>query len=90
MELTVGVEDSRVRIQVNDSGCGIAEQDLPHIFERYWTTRMTADDSPRPSISSGLGFAIVRRILELHGSSINVRSALQRGTEFSFALPAAG
>jgi len=94
VELTVCAEGSRVRVRVSDSGCGIAEQDLPHIFERYWTSRMTADDSTQPSISSGLGLglglAIVRRILELHGSSINVRSALQRGTEFSFALPAAG
>ena len=86
VELTVSVEGSRVRVRVNDSGCGIAEQDLPYIFERYWTTRMTAADATQPSVSSGLGLAIVRRILELHGSSIHVRSALQRGTEFSFAL----
>lgn len=87
--LTVSTEGSRVRVRVNDNGCGIAEQDLPHIFDRYWTTGVAEANSNQPSISSGLGLAIVRRILELHGSSIHVRSALQRGTEFSFALPAA-
>ena len=89
VELTVGVEGSRVRIQVNDSGCGIAEQDLPHIFERYWTTRMTADDSPRPSHQQWPGPGDCRRILELHGSSINVRqrySAAPSSALFLFLL----
>ena len=42
-----------------------------------------------PSHSAGLGLAIVKRIVELHGSAIRVRSALQQGTTFEFALPQA-
>ena len=89
VELTVSVEAERVQICVNDNGCGIAAQDLPHIFERYWTTRMETDETAKPSTSGGLGLAISRRILELHGSTIGVQSTQQRGTEFSFALPMA-
>jgi two-component system, OmpR family, sensor kinase len=88
VELSVRAEAGRVQIRVSDNGQGIPEKDLPHIFERYWTTHISNDDVARPSTSIGLGLAIVRRILDLHGSTIGVRSTLQQGTEFSFALPA--
>lgn len=85
--LSVRTDGDRVRVRVCDTGCGIAPEDLPYIFERYWT-RQRPDDGQhhRPGASSGLGLAIVRKILSLHDSDIEVHSQLTRGTEFAFAL----
>ena len=94
VELTVQAKGATVQVHVRDNGQGIAAADLPHIFERYWTTQgarndgaRAADDATGPASSSGIGLAIVRRILELHGSRIVVSSAPSEGTEFRFALP---
>jgi two-component system, OmpR family, sensor kinase len=75
-------------LKISDTGAGIAAEHLPHIFERYWRAgdAQPQDTSAR---SAGLGLAIVKRIVELHGSVIRVRSALQQGTTFEFALPQA-
>jgi len=69
-----------VEIEVRDTGPGIAEQDLPRIFEAGFTTR--------PG-SSGLGLAVCRRILEQHGGRIAVESRLGHGATFRLTLPAA-
>lgn len=70
--------------QISDSGSGISEDALPHIFERFYQ----ADRSRTIDASSaGLGLAIVKRILELHHSEIRVASSASAGTTFSFALP---
>jgi signal transduction histidine kinase len=75
-------------LRISDTGAGIAAEHLPHIFERYWRAGdVQVQDTA--SHSAGLGLAIVKRIVELHGSAIRVRSALQQGTTFEFALPQA-
>lgn len=76
--------DERIHIQVKDNGIGIAEHDLPYIFDRFYRT-----DKARSSSSggSGLGLAIVKRILEAHGEQIAVQSEIGKGTVFSFSLP---
>ncbi len=96
VELAVHAQGETVLVRVADDGRGIAPSDLPHVFERYWTTRSTitpeqapvASGSHRPAVSSGLGLAIARRIVELHGGSISVRSGERQGSEFTFSLPA--
>jgi signal transduction histidine kinase len=88
VELMVSAAGSAVHVQVRDNGHGIPSADLPHIFERYWT-KPAPDVDAASAQSTGLGLAIARRILELHGSRIEVRSAPQSGTEFHFGLPAA-
>jgi two-component system, OmpR family, sensor kinase len=75
-------------LKISDTGAGIAAEHLPHIFERYWRAG-EAQAQDTSSHSAGLGLAIVKRIVELHGSAIRVRSALQQGTTFEFALPQA-
>ena len=88
VELALQIQGAHVLVRVKDNGQGIASQDLPHIFERYWSKRDPADEAASaPSAAAGLGLAIVKRILALHGSQIAVSSALREGTEFSFALP---
>lgn len=71
-------------IEVRDSGPGIPEAELPRIFERFY--RGTNVGEARAS-GSGLGLAIARSIVEMHGGSIEVVSAVGRGTSFRAHLP---
>ena len=76
-----------VQTCVTDTGEGIAAEDLPRIFERYY--RPSEGHAGRAEGSgAGLGLAIATRILELHGSHFEVRSTLGQGTVFSFKLQA--
>ena len=76
----------RVKIAVKDTGQGIAEADLPHVFERFWRSGLATD---RNSRGSGVGLAISRRLVELQGGSMNVESELGKGSTFSFFLKVA-
>ena len=75
-----------VWISVIDTGVGIAEDDLPYIFERFWRA-----DPSRSSHSggTGIGLAIARRLVELQGGHIEVKSELGKGSTFRFCLPLA-
>lgn len=76
--------DDSVTVQVKDNGCGIAEKELPLIFERFYRPEKSRQQS---SGGAGLGLAISKRILELHGSTIQAFSKINQGTEFRFHLP---
>nr|WP_211718042.1 ATP-binding protein [Nocardiopsis sp. MG754419] len=78
---------SQVVIQVADTGVGIAEEDLPHVFDRFWRADRSRN---RRTGGSGLGLAIVRGLVELHGGSVAARSTLGEGTAFTLRLPLAG
>ncbi len=78
----------KVQVSLSDNGEGIAAKDLPFLFERYY---QSSEHKGRSTIgSAGLGLSIVKRILELHGATIQVHSAPAAGTSFSFALPMPG
>jgi signal transduction histidine kinase len=89
-EIVVGIEAGAgvLNVSVADTGTGIAQEHLPHIFERYWRADDASDTVP--GSSAGLGLAIVKRILDLHGCVVRVRSELARGTCIEFGLPQAG
>ncbi len=72
-----------VRCSISDTGEGIAEQDIPHVFNRFFHVR---DNKQDELTSTGLGLAIVKRILDLHFSRIKVESRLHQGTTFAFEL----
>ncbi len=76
-------EPGQVRIFVVDTGCGIAEEHISRIFERFY--RVDKDRS-RDAGGTGLGLAIVKHIVEAHGSHVDVESTPGRGSTFSFAL----
>ena len=73
----------RVRFAVRDSGQGISEDNLPHIFDRFWQARHAT------RTGAGLGLAIVRGIVEAHDGTISAASELGKGTDIAFELPAA-
>jgi signal transduction histidine kinase len=73
-----------VAVAIQDTGCGIAQADLEHVFDRFYRAENATQESTN---SAGLGLAIVRKILDLHGSRITVSSQLERGTCFEFDLP---
>ena len=75
-----------VRFEVIDAGVGIAPEDLPRIFEAYWSAQ-PAPGAPARERGSGLGLVIAKGILDAHGASLEVESTLGRGATFSFTLP---
>lgn len=85
-KVSISVRPSSVAVDVSvaDTGPGISEEALPHIFDRFY--KANADDA-RDIGSMGLGLAIAKRILELHESEIRVVSEEKRGTRFHFDLP---
>ncbi len=72
-----------VRLQVRDTGSGIAAEDLPFIFDRFWRS----DRSRGERLHSGLGLAITQQLVHAHGGRIEVQSTVGSGTTFSIELP---
>ncbi|MQA92228.1 MAG: response regulator [Gemmatimonas sp.] len=81
--IVLGVEamDGFVRFFVTDTGTGIPSEHLPHLFDRFWTTR---EGNPT---GAGLGLAIAKGIVEAHGGQIWVDSRVDRGSTFAFTIP---
>ncbi len=73
-----------VRVDVTDTGVGIAAEHLPHVFDRFYRVDPSR---ARETGGSGLGLTIARRIVEAHGGTMGVESAVGRGTRFWFTLP---
>jgi signal transduction histidine kinase len=80
------VDGAVARIEVQDTGVGIAAEDLAHIFERFY--RGDASRT-RATGNTGLGLAIVQTIVHAHGGEISVQSAPGAGTCFTITLPLA-
>jgi len=87
-QIVVGLETNQqqTRVSIKDTGIGIDELHLQHIFERYWRANETENKN---QTGAGLGLAIVKRILDLHKTAIQVQSTLHQGTKFTFELPLA-
>ncbi|HEU5174712.1 MAG TPA: PAS domain-containing sensor histidine kinase [Gemmatimonadaceae bacterium] len=79
--LTVEPRDGGVAFRVTDTGPGIAAEDLPHVFDRFWQAQKTRHGG------AGLGLAIARGIAEAHGGRIDVTSEPGRGSTFELVLP---
>jgi signal transduction histidine kinase len=77
--------EQHARISVSDNGIGIPNEFLPHVFDRF---RQADGSSTRKHGGLGLGLAIVRHIVEMHGGSVSCASAgLGQGTTFTIELP---
>jgi two-component system OmpR family sensor kinase len=87
IQLQVTPFEGDVQLAVSDSGYGIAEDELPHVLERFYKNpAKAANGDTQPGL--GLGLAIASRIVEMHGSHLSVDSVLHQGTTFRFSLPA--
>ncbi|HEY3347377.1 MAG TPA: PAS domain-containing sensor histidine kinase, partial [Nitrospirota bacterium] len=73
---------SCIEISVSDTGYGISEHDIPHIFERYYRTTQTSGIR-----GTGLGLSVVKSLVESHGGSVSVTSKLGVGSTFTIRLP---
>lgn len=84
VNVSVGSEDSKVQISVEDSGCGIAEENLPRLFERFYRV-----DKDRGQLKggTGLGLAIVKHIALAHNGTVDVNSEVGKGSVFRIILP---
>jgi two-component system phosphate regulon sensor histidine kinase PhoR len=85
-QVTVGAqpENGFILFYVRDTGVGIAREDLPRIFERFYKT-----DRARASSGTGLGLAIARHLVEAHGGKIWAESEPDQGSTFYFTIPQA-
>ncbi|MEL6652901.1 MAG: HAMP domain-containing sensor histidine kinase, partial [Bacteroidota bacterium] len=85
--VTIGLRslEEAVEVSIADTGPGIPEAEQPYIFERY---RKAGREKAKSNQGAGLGLAIARKIMELHGSTLRVRSKINEGTAFMFHLPA--
>jgi signal transduction histidine kinase len=80
--LRLSVEHGGVRFEVNDSGVGIPEHDLPHLFDSFYRGQNVG-----ATAGSGLGLAVVKRAVDVQGGSIDVKSERGRGTSVEVWLP---
>ena len=78
-----------VEVKVTDTGNGIAEEDIPLVFDRYFRLSKLVDADKKDPVKTGvgLGLAIVKKILEIHDATIHLTSKLNKGSAFSFRLP---
>jgi two-component system, OmpR family, heavy metal sensor histidine kinase CusS len=82
--VTATGDDRSTKVEVVDTGCGIPAAHLPHVFDRFYRA-----DSTRASKngSVGLGLAIVRSIMDLHGGTVEITSEVGRGTRLTLIFP---
>lgn len=81
--LSAKADDGVCRLNVADTGVGIAPDDLPHVFDRFFR----GDKSRSSTGGSGLGLSIVQSIVHAHGGQITVESGLGKGSRFTVTLP---
>ncbi len=77
--------DGGLEVVVSDTGCGIAPEYLPHIFDRLYRADPARSNHPN---GAGLGLAIVKSIMALHGGAVAVDSVVDKGTRFTLVFPA--
>lgn len=81
IEIKIESINEVVHIEVNDSGAGIPPDDLPHIFERFYQSKMVGREG------TGIGLTVVKNIIDVHAGEIEVQSELNMGTSFKIKLP---
>ncbi len=84
VSVSLAVRDGMVEGVVEDTGIGIAAEDLPRIFDEFYRTRTAKE---MVSGGTGLGLPIVKRIVETYGGNISVESEVGKGSRFTFRLP---
>jgi signal transduction histidine kinase len=86
VRITLDQENGCAVGEVEDTGIGIAKEDLPWIFDEFYRTSQAKQMEPR---GTGLGLALVKQIVEKYGGSLDVESTCGKGSRFSFRIPVA-
>jgi signal transduction histidine kinase len=84
VDVSARKENGQVEVAVRDTGIGIAPEDQAVVFEEF---RQVGRDGTRKAEGTGLGLALTRRFVELHGGAIRLDSTPGQGSTFSFTLP---
>jgi len=84
IEVSLNSAGSHARLEVRDTGGGIAADDVPHVFERFYRAKNT---KKRSHEGSGIGLALVQDLVKLNGGTLQLESALNRGTTVSVSIP---
>jgi signal transduction histidine kinase len=84
IRVVVSTDGAAAKLTVSDTGTGIPERDLPHLFERF---RRVEGAARRSHEGSGIGLALVKELVEIHGGTIAVESAQSQGTTFTIRVP---
>jgi signal transduction histidine kinase len=84
--ITISMEDKDGKIvtTVKDEGLGISKEDLPRIFEKFYRVE---SDAVKKIGGTGIGLPIVKYMIDLHNGSIDVKSEIGKGSEFTFSIP---
>jgi signal transduction histidine kinase len=85
IRFTFSLQNGDIAVCISDTGCGISDEDLPHIFDRFYQRDRHKESK---TDHAGLGLAIAKRIIELHNKPIHVESTPGSGTSFTFFLTA--
>lgn len=84
IEVTLSKTDTEISVTIADSGIGISEEHLPHLFDRFYRV----DEARHQKIEgTGLGLSIVQQAVSIHGGTIDVSSTAGKGTVFTVHLP---
>jgi two-component system heavy metal sensor histidine kinase CusS len=82
IQIVLSERNGDFEVAVSDTGCGIAPEHLPRVFDRFYRA-----DSSRGSDGAGLGLALVKSIVDLHGGSVGIQSEVGRGTTVTLSFP---
>ncbi len=82
LTFTAQKRDDRVELKISDTGCGISAEDLPHIFDPFYSTKDNTE-----TFGSGLGLAYCKRIIDEHQGEIQIESVEKWGTTFIISIP---
>ena len=81
VKINIRSNDNTIVITISDNGIGVSDEDLPHIFERFYRA-----DKSRDRTGTGLGLSIVKWIVDVHHGKLDVQSKLNQGTTFTITL----
>ncbi len=86
MIFRVNITDKQIELSIEDTGVGIAPDELPKVFEKFFRSQ---DPRVQEQTGTGLGLALAHEVVRLHGGKIEIESEINKGSTFTVLLPLA-